>query len=245
MSTTMSALVVADDVDCIDIDVPPGVGVTIKLVVLDPECSHCCELQAAFETMPAELKQNNVFVYTLKDGERDQMHFAVEGDCKFPHCFEYVINPAWVEPFMRSPPAARPPRRPTKPQRTRVVPVTTANGAYANPESFPTHEAAKMHTKKIAQMVSNLQKENAQLKATAAQHETDKAAWKKDHATAAATHQTRAHGLEQQLRELKELLEDPNGLEQILEKAVGAAGADEEEAEAADDDEEDDDLLDY
>ena len=82
---------------------PPGAEATVKLIVIDPQnCGHCAGMKERIALFNAgSIADNKVHVYELgSDAGSDQMGFVVAGDCPFPHCFEYVGNPAWVAQFL-------------------------------------------------------------------------------------------------------------------------------------------------
>jgi len=70
-----------------------------RLVVIDPNCSHCRTMHMRLNRERAVLRQKNIHVYVLNGTDADPLCFATRGGCAFPHCFEYTKNPGWARPF--------------------------------------------------------------------------------------------------------------------------------------------------
>ena len=73
-----------------------------RLVVIDPNCSHCTMMHTRLNRDKAVLRQQNIHVYVLNGTESDPLYFATRGGCTFPHCFEFMKNPSWARPYARS-----------------------------------------------------------------------------------------------------------------------------------------------
>ena len=75
------------------------VSTTSRLVVLDPLCGHCVTLGKALELGKLRVLNDNIHVYWLS-GKADPLGFAAGEKCPFPHCFEYVCKPTWIQPYL-------------------------------------------------------------------------------------------------------------------------------------------------
>lgn len=71
-----------------------------RLVVLDPNCSHCKTLLATLDKTkgtPTDYRLQGIHIYTTTPN--DGMTWSVGDTCPFPHCFEYTCNPPWITPY--------------------------------------------------------------------------------------------------------------------------------------------------
>ena len=74
-----------------------------RLVVIDPECCHCRDMEASMEACKGTAEDprfRGIHVYRLRAG--DGMKWSVGEDvCGFPHCFEYVADAPWAARYLK------------------------------------------------------------------------------------------------------------------------------------------------
>lgn len=72
-----------------------------RLVTLDPECSHCQALKKhLIATHGSENDYRLKGIHLCSTGRGDKMAWTVGNTCPFPHCFEYVRDPQWIEEYV-------------------------------------------------------------------------------------------------------------------------------------------------